>query len=125
MKELPPDPPVYSPPPQRWFERYEHPEGEEPSPLNMSKDMAAMWLIFLDCCGLPLPEKASPAQLRPSLDEAVFGAAAAKRRGYGPIESWRRCCIRSDRSVTQTEAKEVFAKRLLLWVEFERKGKGF
>lgn len=56
MKELPPDPPIYQAPPERWFIRYEHPKGDT-TPLALTKTLNAMWLTLLDRRGDPLQTK--------------------------------------------------------------------
>jgi len=48
-KYLPPAPSVWSPPPERWFERYEPPE--KLGFVELRKTFDALWLTYCDMCG--------------------------------------------------------------------------
>ena len=56
MKDLPPDPPVYVPSSERWFERHEHDPKDNPV-TGRARTLSAMWLTLHDRMRLPLPKK--------------------------------------------------------------------
>jgi len=70
MKPLPPDPPIYVPPPERWFDQHRHSGDSLPA---VTKTLMAMWLMVHDRLGLPLPtkNKSFGAADREGLDRAI------------------------------------------------------
>ena len=100
MKDLPPDPPVWTPPAERWFDRYT-PPAEDTAAITV-KTLCAMWLMLLDRLGEPLPEK--PKMFVPN--ERYMFAAHLKRIGSDAImPAWRAEC---GRLATGTEPKKAF-----------------
>lgn len=103
MKELPPDPPVYTPPAERWFERY---ECTGTTRQEMCQALSAMWLTLHDRMRLPLPVK-------PRLFTVVETAMAASlftRKGPGAVmAAWRSAC---DRAPKDEKPETVFLNLL-------------
>ena len=80
--ELPPLPPPYTPPPERWFDRYEI----DTASYNPSETLNAMWLTLLDRLGRDAaPRKFTPAE-RTMLDRMY------KRYGIEIMAIWRSMC---------------------------------
>lgn len=101
MKDLPPDPPVYTPPPERWFDQHRH-SGD--GIADKTKTLNAMWLTLHDRMCLPLPKKAktfSPME-REGFDKL------SKRLGDSLMDVWRIACV-----YIKDEEPEVAFKNLL------------
>lgn len=102
MKPLPQDPPVYEPPPERWFDRHEH-QGKEMSATT--KTLSAMWLTLHDRMRLPLPT----APRKFSLVEHEQLAKLAEKFGPSVMTAWRIGC----NYIEKGEQPETAFKNLL------------
>lgn len=86
MKELPPPPPIWTPPPERWFDRHEHPLIARAS--DNVKTLNAMRLILHDRMGLPAPN-----QCNFTVVECEMLAKLAAKLGPALMSTWRMACV--------------------------------
>ena len=90
MKELPPDPPIYTPPPGRWFERHEHSTVAglpETTPTALTNTLNAMWLTLLDRRREP-----APAAHKFSLADREMLTKLIGKFGDSLMTAWRMAC---------------------------------
>ena len=105
MKDLPPDPPIYTPPPERWFDRHEHKPGDT-SRIALTTTLSAMWLTLHDRMRLPLPSN----QRTFSVIDITMAESFIKRIGADMTMSmWRSACNYVDRQ----ESPEIAFRNLL------------
>lgn len=100
MKDLPDDPPVWTPPAARWFERYVPPA--EDMAANTVRSLCAMWLMLLDRLGEPIPEK--PRMFAPN-ERHLFAAHFRRIGADALMPAWRAECARL---LPGTDPKKAF-----------------
>lgn len=103
MKELPQDPPVWTPPPERWFDRYHHEAGGNFG--LTARTLSAMWLTVHDRKGMPLPTK--PKTFGPTEQEML--AKLTSLYGARTMDVFRAACNR----IEKRESMEDAFRRLL------------
>ena len=97
MKELPPDPPVWNPPPERWFDQHEH-DPKDTSNVALGKTLAAMWLTLLDRQRIPAP--ATMPKWTTADFEMVRGLIA--KHGTFLMQGYREACDRAAKDTNLT-----------------------
>lgn len=86
MKDLPPNPPVWKPPAERWFDRHEC-TGD--SRVETGRTLTAMWLTLHDRMRLPLPTKTRTF----TAIELAMLSSLTKRLGADMVMTmWRSAC---------------------------------
>lgn len=100
MKDLPEDPPVWTPPPERWFDRHEACAADAPL-LELTKTLSAMWLTLHDRMRLPLPTAAHKFTMP---DQEMLRKLIAKH-GPATMLIWRAAC---DRVPTEVAPEKLF-----------------
>lgn len=104
MKDLPPDPPVYTPPKEQWFQRHEH--AVDGTMAAAATTLSAMRLLVYDRMKLQVPEKQPvfSALERSQLDGLV--------RMLGPhlMSVWRASCDNISRE--ESDPVKVFNRML-------------
>jgi membrane glycosyltransferase len=86
MKELPPNPTPYSPPPEQWYLTYEY--SGDPSASAMNQAIIAMMLTLHDTMGLKMRQ--DKTFVTPTHRNAF--KAFAERHGNGAMDEWRDLC---------------------------------
>lgn len=108
MKDLPEDPPIYTSPPERWFDRHRPATSADGRPdltnVALTKTLNAMWLILHDSVRLPLPT----AERKFSAVEQEMLRKLLVKMGVEVIDIWRAACI-----YCRGEEPEVAFKNLL------------
>lgn len=97
MKDLPADPPVYTPPKELWYLRHQHVAGG----LNEStRTMMSMWLILHDRMQCVPPT----AKRTFSTTEYEMFKNLEKKLGSSLMDVWSVACLRIDRDETPSVA---------------------
>ena len=102
MKDLPIDPPIYTPPAELWYLRHQHISG---GPNDSTRTMMAMWLMLHDRmqCGLPTAKRTF------STTEHEMFKTLEKKFGKNLMDAWDSACLHIDRD----EAPAIAFTRLL------------
>lgn len=90
MKELPSDPPVYTPPPERWFDRHEHATLSgmpDMTPAALTNTLNAMWLTLHDRRREPVP-----ASHKFGVAEREMLTKLIGKFGDSLMSAWRTAC---------------------------------
>jgi len=98
MKDLPPDPPVWTPPPERWFDRHEH-NPEDMTSASLARTLSAMWMTLHDRMRLPLPTK--PRNFTTVENEMARKLIA--KLGPSMMLTWRMACNYANKDETPEE----------------------
>ena len=86
MRELPPNPTPYSPPPEQWYMTYEY--SGDPSASAMNQAIIAMMLTLHDTIGSKMrQDKANVTSTHRNAFKAF-----AERYGNGTMGEWRDLC---------------------------------
>ena len=82
MKELPPDPKPWTPPPERWYDRHQHSAG-----VHATRTIIAMRLTVFDRLGIVRPGTFTISSALQELFDRCL-----QRHGDGIMTVWRERC---------------------------------
>lgn len=99
MKDLPPDPPVWTPPPERWFDRHEH-NPADMTPAALTRTLSAMWMTLHDRMRIPLPTKARNF----TVTDFEMLRKLISKLGTATMLTWRMACNYAKKDETPEEA---------------------
>lgn len=88
MKDLPPDPPIYTAPPERWFDRHCHTRGDV-SVVGVTKTLGAMWAMLNDYLGI---EKCNDRTTRQAGMQELFLTFLKRCGTRNVMDVWRGLC---------------------------------